>query len=108
MGDADIPPPVAPPKKRSLFRRKISDLPDTPVEDGVEFFSRAKDLFPIRAAEEEEKRQKKLEKFERKRSTASAESKTRDTPEKRRRLSSQAQDEKDYSSGHEEVLKLVN
>lgn len=94
MGDTDITPPIAPPKKKSLFKRKISDIPDKPVEDGVEFFSRAKDLFPIRVVEEEKRRLKKLEKVERKRSTASAEN-THDTPEKRRRVSSNAYDDED-------------
>ena len=95
MSDTDIPPPVAPPKKKSLFKRKTSDVPDKPVEDGVEFFSRAKDLFPIRAAEEEKRRQKKLERLERKRSTDSVERKVGETPEKRRRVSSQAREEDD-------------
>jgi hypothetical protein len=45
----------------------------------------------MRLAEEERKRQKKLEKIERKQSTASAERKASKTPEaKRRRISSHA------------------
>lgn len=70
-------------------------MPDNPVEDGVEFFSRAKDLFPIRAAEEEKRRQKIIEKLQQKRPTASADSKAHDIPDKRRRVSSEVQDEDD-------------
>ena len=107
MGDTGIAPPVALPKKKSLFKRKASAVPEKPVEDGVEFFSRAKDLFPIRAAEEEKKRKKKLEKLERKRSTASAERKVHSTPEKRRRLSSQAHGEEDDVFDNGNNYKLV-
>jgi len=88
---------AAPPKNKSLFNKSTWNKP-AEFEDGVGFFSRAKDLFPIRAAEEERKRQKKLAKLERKRSTASAEGKESSTPEvKRRRVSSQAED-REHSS----------
>ena len=82
----------APAKKKSLFSNSSWSKPQEP-EDGIEFFSRAKELYPIRVAEEERKRKKKVakQKQERKRSTASAERKDSSTPElKRRRLSSEA------------------
>jgi hypothetical protein len=94
-----------PQKKRSLFRKPIIAQPteDHEQDEGVGFFSRAKDLYPMRLAEEERKRQKKLEKTERKRSTASPERKTSKTPEvKRRRISSQADDHSSNSSSNDD------
>lgn len=65
-------------------------------EEGVDLFSRAKELYPIRVAEEERQRQKKLEEVQRKRSTIDAERKPcTSSTGKRRRLSSQTND---YSS----------
>ena len=87
----DVP---APPKKRSLFGNPAWSKPQE-SEEGIDFFSRAKELYPMRVAEEERKLQKKLvkQRQERKRSTASAERKASSTPEvKRQRLSSDAQD----------------
>ena len=93
-GDAE---PVAPPKKRSLFskaaRENISE-----TDEAVDFFSRAKEIYPQRLAEEERRRQKKLVKLERKRSSTSADHKESTPPGgKKRRLSSQA-DERDGPS----------
>lgn len=85
----------APPKKRSLFGNPAWSKPQESKE-GIDFFSRAKELYPMRVAEEERKLQKKLAKQrqERKRSTASAERKASSTPEvKRQRLSSEAQED---------------
>jgi hypothetical protein len=77
------------PKKRSLFNKSaIANV--TEAEKPVEFFSRAKELFPQRLEEEEYKRQKKLVKAERKRSSTSAELKESTPPGgKKRRVSSQ-------------------
>lgn len=83
--------PAPPPKKKSLFKKPTWKKTVDVDNDSVNFFSRAKELFPIQAAEEERRRQKKLVKLERKRSTASAERRLSTTPEsKRRRISSQA------------------
>jgi hypothetical protein len=96
----------APPRKRSLFKKPTwTEPPREEVEEGVDLFSRAKNLYPIRVAEEERRRQKKIEKLERKRSTESAERKASKTPEvKRRRISSQADDHSDSSpnAGHDD------
>jgi len=92
---------ASPPKKRSLFSKAISAK--VAVEDeAVEFFSRAKELYPQRLAEEEKKRQKKLAKLERKRSSASAEMKE-STPleRKRRRVSAQDGHSSDSSPNHD-------
>lgn len=92
-------PEVAPvPKKRSLFSASAIAKAAAPTE-GVEFFSRAKDLHPRILAEEERKRQKKLMKLERKRSSTSADVKESTPPEeKRRRVSAQAKKQDRYSS----------
>jgi len=80
-------PPV--PKKRSLFS-KSAVAKVTEPEKPVEFFSRAKELFPQRLEEEEYRRQKKLVKAERKRSSTSADLKEPTPPGgKKRRVSSQ-------------------
>jgi len=94
-GDAE---PVAPPKKRSLFskaaRENISE-----TDEAVDFFSRAKEIYPQRLAEEERRRQKKLVKLERKRSSTSADHKESTPPGgKKRRLSSQADERDGHSS----------
>ncbi|KAG9244578.1 hypothetical protein BJ878DRAFT_542142 [Calycina marina] len=93
----DVPPPK---KKRSLFSRKISNelvVAEEPIDE-VDFFSRAKELYPIHLVEEKRKKrergERKLERIERKRSTESAELKTHDSPDKWRRVSDQADDEK--------------
>lgn len=94
LGDGPPKDSGAPPKKKSLFGNAAWSKPQE-SEEGIDFFSRAKELYPLRVAEEERKRRKKLEKQkqERKTSAASAESKTSITPEvKRRRISSQAED----------------
>jgi hypothetical protein len=87
------------PKKRPpLFNKPAWSKPGE-QEEGIDLFSRAKDLYPQRVAEEERRRQKKLVKLERKRSTASAERKASNTPEtKRRRISSQTDDRHKNSS----------
>ena len=91
--------PAPPAKKRSLFSKTISQLSE--ADKAVDFFSRAKEVFPERLAEEQRKREKKIAKLERKRSSASAE-KAPSTPEgKRRRISAQAEDSSDSSTDHD-------
>jgi hypothetical protein len=102
LGEGCLKPVIAPPKKRSLFSKPIVAKPRVEEEGGeaVDFFSRAKDLYPIRVAEEQRKREKKLE---RKRSTASAERKASKTPEvKKRRISSQADEQSADSSPNQD------
>jgi hypothetical protein len=95
---ADEPaPPVAPPK-RSLFSKPIVKRTEE-VDEAVDFFSRAKTLYPQRLAEEEKKRQKKIARLERKRSSTSAEHEKTPVEEKKRRVFSQAAEDRDgYSS----------
>lgn len=91
--------PVAPPKKRSLFSKAVTERASE-ADEAVEFFSRAKEIYPQRLAEEERKRQKKLVKLERKRSSTSAEIKD-STPAlggKRRKGSSQRETRDEHSS----------
>lgn len=80
----------AKPVKKSLFSKKIT-VKAAPAreDDEVEFFSRAKDLYRVTAAEQKRRQQKKLVKRERKRSSASAEATLNSPGEKRRRVSSQ-------------------
>ncbi|KAG4436891.1 hypothetical protein IFR05_007617 [Cadophora sp. M221] len=87
--EAPAPPPPPPKVKRSLFAKKITaKIPDS--DEPVDFFSRAKDVYHTQRAEEERRRQKKLVKLERKRSSASAEVKDGSpSGEKRRRVSYQ-------------------
>jgi hypothetical protein len=92
--EEDVAPDVAlapaPPKKKSLFNRPAPTKPVEKVKDDVEFFSRAKELFPQRISEEERKRERKQNKLERKRTPESAERKAFKTPDlKRRRVSEQ-------------------
>jgi hypothetical protein len=103
----DVP---APPKKRSLFGNSAWSKPQE-SEEGIDFFSRAKELYPMRVAEEERKLQRKLAKQrqERRRSTASAERKASSTPEvKRQRLSSEAQEGGDNSSDNSPSRQLLD
>lgn len=93
----DVP---APPKKKSLFGNPAWSKSKEP-DEGVDFFSRAKELYPMRVAEEERKRQKKLAKQvqERKASSSSAERRVSSSPGvKRRRVSAQPQDGEGNSS----------
>lgn len=88
------------PKKKSLFSNPTWSKPQE-SEEGIEFFSRAKELYPMRIAEEERRRQRKLakQKQERKRSTASAERRASSTPDiKRQRVSSDAPDNSSNNS----------
>jgi hypothetical protein len=87
--------PNPPPKKKSLFSKKVV-AQVAEAEVGVEFFSRSQEIFPQRLAEEERRRQKKTLKLERKRSSASLEKKVPSSHEdKRRRIS---KDHDPYSS----------
>jgi hypothetical protein len=98
------------PKKKSLFSNPTWSKPHEP-QDGVDLFSRAKELYPMRVAEEERKREKKLakQKQERKRSTASAERNGSSTPElKRRRVSSEAQEGDENSSDNSPSNQLLD
>ena len=90
------------PKKKSLFTKSLWNKQVKPVEqkEGIDFFSRAEEMWPSRLAEEDRKRQKKFVKLERKRSTASTERKHSDTPDmKRRRLSQKEEPERHSSEG---------
>jgi hypothetical protein len=92
--------PVAPPKKRSLFSKAVTEKASE-ADEAVEFFSRAKEIYPQRLAEEERKRQKKLVKLERKRSSTSAEIKESSPPApggKKRKVSSQREARDGHSS----------
>ncbi|KAF8863318.1 hypothetical protein BDZ45DRAFT_722447 [Acephala macrosclerotiorum] len=102
MDDAfeDAAPETAspPPKKRSLFS-SAAIAKSNAAEEAVEFFSRAKELYPQILAQEERKRQKRSLKLERKRSSTSADTKEITPPEdKRRRVSAQSKMHDEYSS----------
>jgi hypothetical protein len=90
------------PKKRSLFSKSaVAKVAE--AEKPVEFFSRAKELFPQRVEEEEYRRQKKLVNAERKRSSTSAELKESTPPGgKRRRVSLQAEAYSSDSSANQD------
>jgi hypothetical protein len=90
--------PVAPPKKRSIFN-KIALEKASEADEAVEFFSRAKEIYPQRLAEEERRRQKKIVKSERKRLSTSAEIKESTPPGgKKRKASSQSEAHDRHSS----------
>ncbi|KAG0651124.1 hypothetical protein D0Z07_2607 [Hyphodiscus hymeniophilus] len=89
---------AVPSGKKSLFSKSIWAKPAAQKE-GIEFFSRADELWPSRLAEEERKRQKKATKLERKRSTLSAERRTSSTPDSKRRRVSQNEDDRHSSEG---------
>ncbi|VDB90821.1 BgtA-21130 [Blumeria graminis f. sp. tritici] len=73
------------PKKRSLFSKQA--LAKVSVsKDPVDFFSRAKSVYPQLLEEEEKKRQLKLEQVERKRLSGSAELREATPPEKKKRV----------------------
>lgn len=97
--DLDDAPVVAqPPKKRSLFSKKAIEKA-AEHQEAVELFSRAKEVHPQILAEEERRRQKRLTKLERKRSSMSADTKEITPPEeKRRRLGEKAKPQDGYSS----------
>jgi hypothetical protein len=83
--------------KRSLFSTANWAKP-TEHKEGIDFFSRAQELYPIRVAEEERKRQKKIMKQERQASIISAERKPSMTPESKRRRISHADERDGHSS----------
>ena len=89
---------ASPPKRKTLFTKSTWTKPAAQKE-GIEFFSRADELWPTRVAEEERRRQKKAIKLERKRSTASAERKPLSTPDSKRRRVSRNEDERHSSNG---------
>jgi len=93
--------PAPPPKKKSLFTKSLWNNPAKPAEqkEGIDFFSRAEEMWPERLAEEKRKRQKKLVKLERKRSTVSAERKPSSTPDSKRRRVSKEEPERHSSEG---------
>ncbi|KUJ22413.1 uncharacterized protein LY89DRAFT_714220 [Mollisia scopiformis] len=87
-----------PPKKRSFFSSAAIAKVAAPAEP-MDLFSRAKELHPQILADEERKRQRRLMKLERKRSSTSAEISEITPPEdKRRRLSAQGKGHNIYSS----------
>jgi hypothetical protein len=105
MGDNldEVSAEIAPPQKRSLFKKPTWTKPKDAGGDSVEFFSRAKEVFPLQIAEDEHRRRKKLEKLDRKRSTESAEKNASRTPElKKRRISSQADEHTPERSPNQE------
>lgn len=81
---------AAPPKKRSLFTKSTWAKPRE-EDQAVEFFSRAKELYPIVVAENERKLQKKAAKLERKRSSISRD--REDSNRKKTRVSTETEDE---------------
>ncbi|TVY71260.1 DNA repair protein rad60 [Lachnellula suecica] len=88
--------PNPPPKKRLLFAKKLNAQRNE-AEEAVDFFSRSHEIFPQNLAEEERKRQKRIAKLERKRSSTSVEIKEPSPhEEKKRRIS-----EDHYSSEEE-------
>lgn len=93
----DAPTGVAsPPKKKSLFSKAVKAKIAAPANPTA-FFSRADELWEERQAEEEKRRQKRLQKLERKRSSTGAEARELTPPaEKKRRLSKDTREE--YSS----------
>jgi hypothetical protein len=97
LEDGPVGEVAAPPKKKSLFSKSTWAKP-VAQKEGIEFFSRADELWPSRLAEEERKRQKKAIKLERKRSTASAERKPSSTPESKKRRVSQNEEHEHHSS----------
>ncbi|PMD40038.1 hypothetical protein L207DRAFT_460856 [Hyaloscypha variabilis F] len=97
-GDNGTKEPVAPPKKRSLFNKSAIERA-AEADKAIDFFSRAKDIYPQRLAEEERRRQKKIVKLERKRSSASAEIKDPMSPGgKKRKVSIQKEGREGQSS----------
>lgn len=81
--------PSDPPKKRSFFSKAALEKASE-ADKAVEFFSRAKEIYPQRLADEERRRQKKIVKLERKRSSTSVEIKESSPPGgKKRKVSSQ-------------------
>jgi len=79
---------VALPKKRSLFNKSAIERASE-ADKAIDFFSRAKEFFPEQLADQERRRQKKIVKLERKRSSASAEIKGPTSPGgKKRKVSS--------------------
>ncbi|KAI6717144.1 hypothetical protein B2J93_5517 [Marssonina coronariae] len=89
IGEGSAEEVATKPVKRSLFRKKITVKTVSEAEEPLEFFSRAKDIYHQRAAEQERRRQKKQVKIQRKRSSTSAEVTFSSPGEKRRRVSSQ-------------------
>lgn len=80
------------PKKRSIFNKPKRTNP-TDTETNLDLFSRSKELFPIRVAEAERRRQEKLERSERKRNSSGSERELLDIREgKKKRLSQEAKD----------------
>ncbi|TAQ83520.1 hypothetical protein B7494_g8160 [Chlorociboria aeruginascens] len=84
-------------KKKSLFNKPGWTKAPT-ASSGVDFFSRAHELFPTRVAEEERRREKKLNRSERKRSSTSIEKQEHSPRASKRRRSSQTFDQNPHSS----------
>ncbi|RFU24490.1 hypothetical protein B7463_g11847, partial [Scytalidium lignicola] len=80
------------PKKRSLFNKPKRSTP-AETEATLDLFSRAKELYPVRVAEAERKRQAKLERLERKRSSTGSEKEAPDVRDgKKTRLSQDSEE----------------
>ncbi|SZF03110.1 unnamed protein product [Blumeria hordei] len=92
------------PKKRSLFSKQA--LAKVSVsKDPVDFFSRAKSVYPQLLEEEEKKRQLKLEQVERKRLSGSAELREATPPEKKNKVDGF---EKNYDAQTGETSCVIN
>jgi hypothetical protein len=85
-------------KKKSLFGKSTWGAP-AEQKDGIEFFSRAEELWPSRLLDDDRRRQKKATKLERKRSGASVERKIQNTQDIKRRRVSQNEEQEPHPSG---------
>jgi hypothetical protein len=94
LSDSEKAPP---PKKRSLFTKSMFNHKATQHKEGIDFFSRASELYPLRLAEEERKRQKRLKKLALKRTAIGAETKS-SSPDGKRKRASQNEDEDGHFS----------
>ena len=96
--DAPKPFPKAPLKKKSLFSKRIpANTQDPEPQEGIDFFSRAKDFFPTQVIEQGRRRQEKQDAEERarSRSTKSSEKESTARESKRRRISQHEDEDED-------------
>ncbi|RDL34608.1 uncharacterized protein BP5553_07736 [Venustampulla echinocandica] len=98
-GEGSLDNSKLPPAKRSLFSKDVLAKASSEPEEAVAFFSRSREIFPQRLAEEERRRQRKIARQERKRSPTSVDRKESSPPEeKKRRIST-----KDPYSSDEDI-----
>jgi hypothetical protein len=94
---------IPPAPKRSLFK-KTAPVETAEEDEGLQLFSRSKEIFPDIIAENE-RRRKKIDKS---RSNGSVERTERNIPDgKRRRISQESDDAGDYSSDDETAARLL-